>query len=229
MAGFEPGWLSVLQLPHRAPARRDLPARRHRPLRDRAPAPTTTPPASPPCSRPPSGCDDRAPEQPRRLGRAHRRRGVPAGGHALVRPRQPQGARPRAHLSSTSTRSPTATSTTRPARAVISTRDGPAAGRALRGDRRRRSRQGGAAARPCAPRSAGDALPASRAGAGAAIDPGARRRRSRPRYHDPRRHPRPRRPGGADRATDFVARARQRSTATSAAPPRPEPEAASRP
>ena len=45
-------------------------------------APTTTPPASPPRSRSPAELDADPPAQPRRLGRARRRRGVPAGGDA---------------------------------------------------------------------------------------------------------------------------------------------------
>ena len=62
------------------------------------------------------GARREAAREPRRLGRADRRRGVPAGGHALLRPRAPRAsstARP--PTSSTSTRSAAATSATRPA------------------------------------------------------------------------------------------------------------------
>ena len=60
--------------------------------------------------------DARAAREPRRLGRARRRRGVPAGGDARVRARAPQAARAAdAPSSSRSTRSAAATSASRPA------------------------------------------------------------------------------------------------------------------
>ena len=87
------------------------------------------------------GAQARTRPQPRRVGRAHRRRGVPDAGHALVRPRASRAARPRVHLLPQHRLG-------RPRRGPLRGRRG-AGGhlrarlppdRALRGDRRRRRR-----------------------------------------------------------------------------------------
>ena len=143
MAGIDASWVAIAAaVPDGAADRRRLPADRHRALARSFPAPTTTPRASPPSSRPPSSCARRAPE-PRRLGRAPRRRGVARRGHARLRP------------------GPPATSSTGSAPSFVNVDsvsygdgplrgqrgggdqlpDGPRAGRALRGTRGRRARR----------------------------------------------------------------------------------------
>ncbi len=70
-----------------------------------SPAPTTTPRGSRPCSRSPTSSTTTPPDHPRRLGRPHRRRGVPAQGmRAFVRSHRDDLDRDRP-ASSTSTRS----------------------------------------------------------------------------------------------------------------------------
>ena len=114
MAGFEPGWLSILQLfPTVLLIAHRLPAARHRPLRDRPRRLRQRLGRRRRALGRRASCSDEPPAEPRRLGRAHRRRGVPGRGHALLRPRATaSSSTASAPSSSTSTPSPTAAPTT---------------------------------------------------------------------------------------------------------------------
>ena len=116
-----------------APPHPDPPGRRSSPWsRSSSPrssrAPTTTPPGVATAISLADELERRPAREPRRLGRARRRRGVPAGGHARVRPLPPQA-------SSTAER-PSSSRSTRSAAATSASRPAPAGSSATRMDRR---------------------------------------------------------------------------------------------